>query len=523
MKRFLSYVPVAILSLAIATYVSVFGVLTWNQQTNFGTFGFDMGIYDQAIWLLSRFEEPFVTVRGMNFFGHHVNLTTVLLTPFYWLGAGPRFLYLVETLMLATGAIPLWLLGRSLMQSQWLALSVPIAYLLFPSIEWINWWHFHPDALSITPLLFAWWYSYSKRWGLFGVAIALGLGAKEDVSFAVSVMGLLIAARYTLATYRENPQTTGETSLFERFSLYMRNPGVAAGLLTFLAGIGWWLICSRLIIPAANAGVGSFYADLFPGFGHTPLEVIKNIFLDPAHLYAAASTTEHFTYYLKVFGPTGFLSLLSPVTLIGIPQLAVNAISAHGYTHDFHYHYTSIVAVGVFLGTTHAMAWLGQHGAVLRLGLPILVLATSIGTHVAWSPSPIGMSFRTGIWAQPQKKHESLRSAMLMIPRNAGVTSTYYIVPHLTHRKRIYEFPNPFRLANWGVSGENPGDPKYVDYLLIDTTLTGSDTNLYLSLVSAGGDFEVVFSENQIELAKRREAHSDRAGRPPVDEYGTSD
>ena len=84
----------------IAAYVAVFGTLTWRQQSNFGTFGFDMGIYDQGIWLMSRFKDPFITVRGLDWFGHHVIGITFLFVPFYWLGAGPHFLYLVETVWL---------------------------------------------------------------------------------------------------------------------------------------------------------------------------------------------------------------------------------------------------------------------------------------------------------------------------------------------------------------------------------------------------------------------------------------
>ncbi|MBA2608773.1 MAG: hypothetical protein H0U92_07545, partial [Actinobacteria bacterium] len=62
------YRPALVLGLMVLTYVVVFGTLTWRQQSNFGTFGFDMGIYDQGIWLLSQFKAPFVTVRGLNYF-----------------------------------------------------------------------------------------------------------------------------------------------------------------------------------------------------------------------------------------------------------------------------------------------------------------------------------------------------------------------------------------------------------------------------------------------------------------------
>ena len=89
--------PSVVVGLLVATYIGVFGRLTWAQHENFGTFGYDMGLYDQGIWLLSRFKDPFVTIRGLHFFEHHVNLITVLFVPAYWLGAGPHFLYLVET------------------------------------------------------------------------------------------------------------------------------------------------------------------------------------------------------------------------------------------------------------------------------------------------------------------------------------------------------------------------------------------------------------------------------------------
>jgi hypothetical protein len=25
------------------------------------------------------------------------------------------------------------------------------AFLLYPTLQWINWWHFHPDALIVAP------------------------------------------------------------------------------------------------------------------------------------------------------------------------------------------------------------------------------------------------------------------------------------------------------------------------------------------------------------------------------------
>ena len=70
--------PITGLVVLMLGYIAVFGTLTYQQQSNFGTFGFDMGIYDQGIWLVSHFKSPFDTIRGLNYFGHHVNIITLL-------------------------------------------------------------------------------------------------------------------------------------------------------------------------------------------------------------------------------------------------------------------------------------------------------------------------------------------------------------------------------------------------------------------------------------------------------------
>ena len=131
-------------------------------------------------------------------------------------------------------------------------------------------------------------------------------------------------------------------------------------------------------------------------------------------------------------------------------------------------------------------------------------MVSALVSNVYWSPSPLGKSFRTGIWVGSVEKHEAVRAAMELVPADAAVTAGYYIVPHLTQRKLIYEFPNPFRVANWGIAGENPGNPEEVDYLLIDTRHTANDTEIYQDLISQTGPFQVIYSADGIALAQRK-------------------
>ena len=466
--------PVTVLVAMISLYIAVFGSLTWSQQSNFGTFGFDMGIYDQGIWLVSRFKTPFLTVRGLNFFAHHVNLITLGLVPFYWLGGGPHLLYAVETVAMALGAVPVWLLARDRLGNAWLALVLSASYLLYPSLEWINWWHFHPDALVITPLLFAYWLSTRRRWGWFCLAVGVALSCKEDAALAVLALGLV---------------------------MWLRNRERRAGLLTAAAGAAWFVICTKVVIPIANGGRAPFYTDLFPGLGTSVTSIAFNLVRHPSRWIRPATARSRWTYYAQLFWPVALLALLEPfVLLIAGPQLLVNVISGHGYTHDIKYHYSSIVIVGVFLATVEACARWGRTQAGRRF-LVGLVGAASLAANVAWSPSPLGVKYHSGIWATAQPKHRAVNAAIRLIPGGAPTAATYYLVPHLTHRTLIYEFPNPWITTNWGIADRDPPDPSKVDWLVVDTSLNGTAAPLYARLTS--GEFQVVFDESGIVVAHR--------------------
>src|SRR5439155_23942849 len=109
-------------------------------------------------------------------------------------------------------------------------------------------------------------------------------------------------------------------------------------------------------------------------------------------------------------------------------------------------------------------------------GRPIVVLVgvSAVAANFAWSPSPVGHDYDTGIWARAQSRHAVVHQALRVVPSRAAVSATYYLVPHLTHRTRIFEFPNPWVVTNWGVRGEHPPRAEEVTWLVLNTWLNGS-------------------------------------------------
>ena len=234
-----------LLGIAIAVWIVVFGRLIWQRHARFSTFDFDLGHHDQAIWLLSQ-GKGFITVSGMPVLGHHVTLAYFGVVPLYWLGGGPQLLDLLQTVALAVSAVPIYLLARHRLGNPWLALALGVAWLLNPSVQWLCWEAWHPEAMAIPFLLSAYLFASREQWRWYWVALVIALSWKEDISIAVAVLGVVLA----LSGRRR------------------------VGLLTLGVGVVWFVVAYGVIMPHFNGGTnqaGIFYGDL----GSSPTELAR--------------------------------------------------------------------------------------------------------------------------------------------------------------------------------------------------------------------------------------------------------
>ena len=168
----------------ITLFVGTFVWLAWLTHARFGTFGFDLGIFDQGVWLLSRFRDPFVTIRGLSLFGDHTSYILVLVAPLYWVWADPRLL--LQVVGLAIPAVSLYLIGTRRLHSPLAGLAVAAAYLAYPAVQWAAVWSFHPETLAAGFLGLAALAADRQRWRQMAAWLALALLCKEDVGLVVA-------------------------------------------------------------------------------------------------------------------------------------------------------------------------------------------------------------------------------------------------------------------------------------------------------------------------------------------------
>jgi len=528
--------PVLVLVAMTGAYFAVFGFLVYRQQSNFGTFGFDIGIRDQGIWLVAHGHTPFMTVRGLDFFAENVEPISLLFVPFYWLGAGPHLLILVHTGVISLGAVPLWLLGRDRFRRPWLALVPPFAYLLYPAVHWVTWWAYHPDSMAITPLLFAWWLAARRRWGWYALAAGLALACKEDVALAVFMLGLAVAFALRPATspgtadHGAAPATVAEPAdggprlAGAPAPSRARRPAWSArriGLLTAASALAWFLICTQLIIPWRNHHVAPFYESFFPSFGHGSVEILYNIVRHPSRVLHLATLHNRLHYDLQVFLPVAFLPFFGlPALLVSGPQFGINTIVQVQNGATIESQYASLIIAGVFLGTVEGMAWLAGGGGhlirrkrptqaglsrpwVLRL-LTVVLVVSSLASTSVWGLSPMSKRFHSGLWVAHSYHAAQLEAALKLVRPSDGLSVTYYVTPHVTHRRYVYEFPNPWVNSNYGNTDFDLGRPDKVAWLILDRqTLGQPEAALLARLTQPGGPFHIVQDDNDIVAAHR--------------------
>ena len=472
LRRILPRIAFALLLLI---YTIVMYRLVWRRHEFFGTFDYDLGMYDHGIWQLAH-GRGFMTTRGMHVFGHHANVGFLLFVPFYWLGAGSHFLNLVNTLAVVACAIPLYAMGRKGLRSDWAGLLIAVAYLFHFVPQWMIQETFHPENLAAPFIIGAVWFATERRWRPYWICIALALIWKEDVALVVAMLGTAVAIM------------TGE---------------VKRGALTILAGAVWFVVAVKGIIPFFSPE-GAVFDGLFPAeLGSSAEEVVINGVRHPSRVGFHLKENGAEAGAFDLMRPYAFTAVASPhLLLLGVPQHVVNFLSIQNFTWSTRAHYVMFPFVAVTLASVRTVI------TRTRVWLSWLLIAAMLGG--VWLTRDQGV----GPWAEPSRQghwpgedaivNPALREGLALIPDDAVVSAPYMLVPHLSHRLEIYTFPNPWRSSNFG-PGVEPltRDPGRVDILIIrPETLAGPDVETYDQIVAAG-DLEKVWTRAGIELWAR--------------------
>ena len=316
------------------------------RYDTFKATAFDLGNMDQVLWNTIHGRLFQFTNQAIDWYGpptrlaFHFEPIILPLSLLYVFHADPRILLVFQTLALASGALPVFLLTRRYLR-EWpiLAALMAMAYLLSPALLGVNIFDFHPVALATPLLLYAVLALTYKRYVWFLIACVLAAACKEDVPLTIAVFGILVIWKYKLPRL---------------------------GITLMIGGVLWSFLAFKVIMPHFYPGVqANNFWYRYEALGSSPGAAIANILVHPWILFTTFFTLDRLYYMAGLVRSVGFLPLLAPEWLLPIlPGLAINLLSTDPLLYSGVYQYNATIIPFIMIAAIHGtrrliQAWQG--------------------------------------------------------------------------------------------------------------------------------------------------------------------
>jgi uncharacterized membrane protein len=423
----------ALVALAGAAY-STYSVL---NHLHFGTYAYDLGIFDQVMWHYSRFEIPETTVVGLpTALGDHFHPILLVLTPLYWVWSDPLALLIAQGALIAASIVPVYIWCRERV-GRLAAHGLAAAYVMFWGVHSAVAFDFHEIAFAPVLLATMLLAIDRGRWCAFAALLVAFLLVKENLALLVAFLGVYLGLR-------------GERR---------------KGAVVALVGVAWYFATTKLAIPWFSGGrefrhfrYQQFGSDLPGALYHMathPWTIIQVLFDQPAKRWT----------FLLIFGPFLGLVLLSPLAILLVPLIAERMYSTNPFLWGTSAHYSLVMAPILVMGAADGLARLPRLKAwrrrprLRRLPARRLALgaaAVILGLNV-WAASAFPLrALLDPAYYSTWPEDRIARQMVKMVPPDASVAAQSHFVPHLSQRDLVFQL--------------GPGRPT-ADYLVAHTGL----------------------------------------------------
>ncbi len=424
----------ALYAAMVITWTWYFSWLTLQVHHGLGTSSYDLGLYDQGVWLLSRLRAPFVTLMGRNLMGDHSSFILVFLAPIYRIWPAVGVLLGAQSLMVALGSLPVFLLARERFRRESVAVALAAVYLLHPAVGWTNREGFHPDSFLGCFVGMAIYGALQRRWRVYVVFVVLALLVKEDVALVLVPLGIWVALKRD------------------------RRIGIA----TILGSVGY-AVFAMYVVMRSLIGVPTRNGWRIPFGG--PMGLFRETVSRPGNVFEYLRSERRPFYLWQMTFPVAWVFARAPgVALISAGVLSGNLISTFWYQYHVEYHYSMIAVPALVLGSVHALTRVTR---TVRHWLVAAMILAGVWSALMWGPLPLGDVLcapvravgascapvgraPAGYWTPEVPQAVAARAIMSEIPADAVVSAFHALDPHLSHRRFIYQFPNPFRVSLYG-------------------------------------------------------------------------
>lgn len=415
-RQAVRFEPYIVAALALGYFV-LYSVLSVLRHATYHSFGPDLGIFDQIFWNTTqgRFFESTMSLAlptPHSYFGDHFSPVYILLLPAYALVPRPETLLVIQTLFLALGVWPLYLLTRIKLEPGFQRLVWAFVYFLFLPVAFINLYDFHEMALSVLPLGFAIYFLERGQRGLFLLSLVSTFLIKEELP----LVGIGFGA-YILLTKRD----------------LKLGLGVLAGSVVAFLGV------VKVIIPAFGGGSYAYFtgriAFRYPELGANPGDIVSNVVRHPDRLSSILFQPQKLKFLVGIFGPVLGLSAFSGfAAILVLPTLGILLLSNYPPQYAFTSHYSATL-IALVIGTS--ILGFARLPARYRPPVAASLLASSLAFSVLFGGLPFSRHFNAQMF-RTEPRYVAFAPSLALIPPGASVAAENNLTPHLSQRQRIY-------------------------------------------------------------------------------------
>lgn len=433
-----------------AMAMTLYSLFSWLQWRSFTIRSWDLGIFTQLAKAYSEFQPPIVSLKGegYNLLGDHFHPLLVVLGPIYKVFPHAFTLLVVQNLLLAVSVVvvahfAIKRLGR------FTGVCIGFGYALSWGLQSAVDSQFHEIAFAVPLLALSLTALLDGRWRAAWIWAALLVFVKEDLGLTVLMIGLVMAFRTR----------------------------TSAGLWLAAWGAGWFLVTTKVLLPAMNPGSQWAYESQLN---------LGGLLSDPLSFF-------HPDKFLTVFllvSITAGLCLFSPLTLIVLPTLAWRFLSELPVYWGQEWQYSAVLMPVVFVASIDALS--------RREALDSARLRRLLGAGILLISVVLSSQYALGNLLEPARHFPlttvaSSEKALAEVPDGVTVETDISLMSYLTDRTEVY----------W-IGNKNPA-PQYV---LIDVS-SRPDTAPTAAAAEAeqrfpGTRYETVFADSRYQVARQQ-------------------
>jgi uncharacterized membrane protein len=430
-----NYTPIIILSVITILSVAITFSYALTLRYELKTGASDGLSFAQTLFnlingngLVSTVPPPYIE---QSWLGVHFSPILYALAPIYYLFPYVETLVFIHSLFIALAAIPIFFIARTILRSDWYALTISVFYLISPFVVNAQIWDFHEIAFAPLTISMVLWAVVNKNKIWLCIFCAILLTIKEHYGLAVFGTGLLWAWHWREPKFGITLSAFGLLSFFIVIKILMPhfNPLGIATMLNAKTELGFF---SWLSSPFSDSGL-------------LLKQIIDAIF-----------------YSILLLAGFWFQPILSIAWLLpSIADMTVNTLSTqHVMRAPYSYHSAAIIPVLLiayvktisrrYTRTTKIKTW-----EILAVTAVITVAFSYNFTALPRLPNNI-FEFSAPHFSLTEKDEASLNSIIEIIGKTSPVAGQVNILPHIPVRRIMYIFPDKFT---------------DVDYIIINTTI----------------------------------------------------